>query len=56
MQTYFSSLVKGDKKIVAYASKWKPLTAREYKAEVEESIREYKKGKIISQREMEKRL
>jgi hypothetical protein len=56
MQTYFSSLVKGDKKIVAYTSKWKPLTAREYKAEVEESIREYKKGKIISQREMEKRL
>lgn len=56
MQLYFNSLTKSDKKIVAYSSKWKPLTAKEYKAEVEESISQYKKGKVISQKEMEKKI
>ena len=56
MQAYFNSLAKRDKKIIAYASGWKPLTAREYKVEVEESISQYKQGKVISQKEMEKKL
>ena len=56
MQLYFISLMKSNKRIVAYSSKWKPLTAKEYKAEVEESISQYKKGKVISQKEMEKKL
>jgi len=56
MQLYFNSLTKSDKKIVAFSSKWKPLTAKEYKAEVEESISLYKKGKVISQKEMEKKI
>lgn len=56
MQLYFISLMKSNKRIVAYSYKWKPLTAKEYKEEVEESISQYKKGKVISQKEMEKKL
>ena len=56
MQLYFNSLTKKDKKIVAYTSQWNPLTSREYKAEIEESISQYKRGKVISQKEMEKKL
>ncbi len=56
MQVYFNSLIKRNKKIVAYSSKWKPLTAKEYKVELEESINQYKHGKVISQKEMEKKL
>ena len=48
MKLYFNSLTKSDKKIIAYSSKWKPLTTKGYKAEVEESISQYKKGKVIS--------
>ena len=44
------------KKIIAYSSKLKPLTANEYKALVEESMDQYNKGKVVSQSEMEKRL
>ena len=44
------------KKIIAYSSKLKPLTAKEYKALVKESIDQYNQGKVISQKEMEKRL
>jgi chromosome segregation and condensation protein ScpB len=56
MQLYFKSLAKSDKKIVAYSSKWKPLTAKEYKAEIEESIDQHRRGKVISQKKMEQRL
>lgn len=55
MQAYFQSLTKGDKKVVAYNSKLKPLTADEYRAEIQESLAQYKKGRVISQREMEKK-
>ena len=44
------------KKIIAYSSKLKPLTVNEYKALVEESIDQYNRGNVVSQREMEKRL
>lgn len=56
MQLYFNSLTKGDRKIIAHSSKWKPLTAKEYKAEIEESISQYRKGKVISQKQMEKKI
>jgi hypothetical protein len=56
MQAYFRSLSKNEKKIIAYNSQWKPLTAKEYKAEIEESITQYKRGKVISQKDMEKGL
>jgi chromosome segregation and condensation protein ScpB len=56
MRAYFSSLAKRDKKIVAYGAKWKPLTAKEYKETIENSILQYKQGKVISQKEMEKRI
>ena len=55
MQTYFQSITRKEKKIVAYTSKWKPLTAKEYKADIEESIKEYKRGRVVSQKEMEKK-
>ncbi len=54
MQTYFQSITRKEKKIVAYTSKWEPLTAKEYKADIEESIREYKRGQVVSQKEIEK--
>ncbi len=56
MQAYFHSLSKNEKKIIAYTSQWKPLNAKEYKAEIEESITQYKRGKVISQKDMEKGL
>jgi chromosome segregation and condensation protein ScpB len=56
MHSYFSSLTKRNKKIVAYGAKWKPLTAKEYKETIENSILQYKQGKVISQKEMEKRI
>ena len=56
MQLYYKSLVKSDKKIVAYTHTGKGLTAKEYKAELEDSIGQYKLGKVISQKAMEKNL
>ena len=56
MQVYFQSLIKNDKKIVAYDSKLRPLTVKQYKASIEESIGQYKKKRVVSQKEMEKRL
>jgi hypothetical protein len=54
VQQYFQSLVKNDKKIIAYNVKGKALTTKEYKASIQESITQYKIGKWISQKEMEK--
>jgi len=48
--------MKDDKKIIAYNSKGKALTIKEYKASVEESMAHYKKVKWISQKEMDKKL
>lgn len=56
VQLYFKSLVKNDKKIIAYNAKGKALTTKEYKASIEESMAEYKKGKWVSQKEMDKKL
>lgn len=54
MQVYFRSLTKkGNRKVIAYTSKGKPLTSMEYKAEIEESIIQYKRDNVISQKEME---
>jgi hypothetical protein len=56
VKTFFDSISKGDKRIVAYSSKLKPLTIKEYQAEVEEAMQQYQSGKVITQKEMEKRL
>jgi len=56
MQAYFQSLAKKNQKVVAYNSKLKPLTASEYRAEIQESMGQYRKKKVISQKEMEKKL
>jgi hypothetical protein len=56
MQAYFQSLTKGNRKVVTYNSKLKPLTADEYRAEVQESLAQYKRRRVISQKEMEKKL
>jgi hypothetical protein len=56
VQQYFKSLVKNDKEVIAYNSKGKALTTKEYKASIEESMAEYRKGKWISQKEMDKKL
>lgn len=56
LQSYLKSLVKSDNKIVAYSSKLKPLSVKEYRMEVEEAITQYRKGKVISQKEMEKKI
>ena len=56
LQSYLRSLVKSDHKTVAYSSKLKPLSVKEYKAEIEEAITQYRKGKVISQKEMEKKI
>jgi hypothetical protein len=45
--------VKEEKKIVAYAAKRKALTIKEYRMEIEESISQYKRSKVITQKEME---
>ena len=56
LQSYLKSLIKSDNKIVAYSSKLKPLSVKEYRMEVEEAITQYRKGKVISQKEMEKKI
>ncbi|MFY8036397.1 MAG: hypothetical protein ACOVMQ_04465 [Cyclobacteriaceae bacterium] len=56
VQHYFHSLVKDDKKIIAYNAKGKALTTKEYKSSIEESIAQYRKGKWVSQKEMDKKL
>lgn len=56
VKAFFDSLSAKDKRIVAYSSKLKPLTIKEYQVEVAEAMEEYRKGKIISQKEIEKRL
>jgi hypothetical protein len=56
LQLYYNSLTKGNKKIVAYNYKGKGLTAKEYKAELADSIVQYKLGKVVSQKTMEKGL
>ena len=53
VQQYFKSLVKNDKKIIAYNSKGKALTTKEYKSSIEESMSQFRKGKWVSQKEME---
>jgi hypothetical protein len=39
--------------IVAYTSSGKSLNAQEYKVSIEESIEQYRLGKVIGQKEME---
>ena len=57
MQIFFNSIAKkNENKIVAYTSQGKSLTAKEYKASVEESIGQYRTRKIRSQKEIEQSL
>jgi hypothetical protein len=56
IQHYVTNLRKQSKKIVAYDSKGKALTIEDYQSSVEEAREQYKRGEIISQDEMEKRI
>lgn len=56
VQHQFISLLEKEKKIIAYTSKGKGLTIKEYQSSVNESIQQYREGKVISQAEMEKRI
>jgi hypothetical protein len=56
IQHYVTNLLKQSKKIVAYDSKGKALTLEDYQSSVEEARAQYKRGEIISQDEMEKRI
>ena len=53
VQQYFKLLVENDKQVIAYNSKGKALTTKEYKASIEESMSQFRKGKWVSQKEME---
>lgn len=55
MQEYCASLIKKEKIIIAYTSKEKPLTIESYNTNLQEAINEYKAGKTVSQKELEKR-
>lgn len=56
MKQYFQSLTTSEKRIIAYSSKGKPLTPQLYISEVEKSRLQHKRGKVVSQKEMEKGL
>lgn len=56
IQNYVTSLLKKQKKIVAYNSKGDALTLEEYQASIEEARQEYRRNEVISQDEMEKRI
>ena len=56
VQYQFISLLENERKIIAYTSKGKGLTIQEYQSSINESIQQYREGKVISQAEMEKRL
>lgn len=55
MQEYFASLIESEKKVIAYSAAGEPLTIESYNASIQEAIDQYKSGKTISQKEMEKR-
>jgi two-component sensor histidine kinase len=55
VQHYLRSLSKS-KRIVAYDADLNPLTVEQYRIEIKKSIAQYKRGKVISQKEMEQGL
>jgi hypothetical protein len=56
VKSFFDSLAENDKRIVAYSAKLKPLTIKEYKAEVAEAMLLYQRGDVVTQEELEKGL
>jgi len=56
MKQYFQSLTTSEKRIIAYNSQGRPLTSQLYIAEVQKSRVQHKRGKVVSQKEMEKGL